>query len=69
VALWAAIALLWLALVAAAWLAHRLLVVPYLLYTTDVYREEFTRRHRRALRDGRPFTKKEIRRDERLQEG
>lgn len=67
-ALWVGIGLGWLAAVAAAWQVHRRVVVPYLLYTTDVYREEYRRRERRAVRQGRPFTRKQILDDKRLQE-
>lgn len=57
---WLLIALGWLAVVAAAWAVHRLVVVPYLLDTTDLYREEFQRRHRDLKLRGIPFTRREI---------
>ncbi|HEX6201955.1 MAG TPA: hypothetical protein VF100_03060 [Thermoanaerobaculia bacterium] len=58
--LWAAIGLGWLALVALAWAVHRLVVVPYLLDTADLYREELQRRHRELRAKGIPFTRDEI---------
>ncbi|HEX2165003.1 MAG TPA: hypothetical protein VHM02_13745, partial [Thermoanaerobaculia bacterium] len=60
--LWGLFGLGWLALVGVAWGVHRLVVVPYLLYTTDFYREEYRRRHRAARQADppRPFTAGEI---------
>ncbi|HUO87327.1 MAG TPA: hypothetical protein VM617_08035, partial [Thermoanaerobaculia bacterium] len=61
-ATWGLIGLCWLALVTAAAAVHRMVVVPYLLDTTDVYRLEHRQRHRQ-LRNAdppRPFTRDEI---------
>lgn len=58
--LWTGLALLWLLLAAALWLLHRLVVYPYLLYTTDFYRLEYRRRHAERQRAGKPFTRDEI---------
>jgi len=66
---WVGIALVWLAAIAAAWLVHRLVVVPYLMYTTDYYREEYTRRHADLRARGLPFTRSEVLAAERRRSG
>jgi hypothetical protein len=60
VAGWAAVFLVWAGFTAGVWLVHRLVVYPYLVYTTDAYRLEHRRRHRQRLAAGRPFTREEI---------
>jgi hypothetical protein len=57
---WLAWAAGWLALVLVLAGVYRLVVVPYALYTTDFYREEFTRRHEASKKAHRPFTRREI---------
>jgi hypothetical protein len=57
---WAFLFLLWVLAVAAACLFHRLVVFPYLLYTTDFYRLEHQRRRNQRKRQGKPFTRQEI---------
>lgn len=57
---WVYLLLLWLLLVSAVWLVHRLVVFPYLVYTTDSYRLEHQRRHAERRRQGKPFTRDEI---------
>lgn len=57
---WVGLAALWLGLTAAFWLIHRLVVFPYLVYTTDAYRLEHQRRHARRRAEGKPFTREEI---------
>lgn len=50
----------WLLLVLALAALYRLVVVPYALYTTDFYREEFSRRHEASKKARRAFTRREI---------
>ncbi len=57
---WAGIFLVLAAFAAIVWLVHRLVVFPYLVYTTDAYRLEHRRRHRQRQDEGRPFTREEI---------
>lgn len=59
---WLGLALLFLALAGGLWLFHRLVVYPYLLYTTDYYRREHRRRHAERAKDGKPFTRDELER-------
>lgn len=57
---WLGLALLWLAVTVLVWLFHRLVVFPYLVYTTDFYRLEYRRRHAERRRRDKPFTRDEI---------
>ncbi len=57
---WLGLFLLWLLVTAAVWLVHRLVIFPYLVYTTDFYRLEHQRRHAERRRQGKPFTRDEI---------
>lgn len=57
---WIGLAFLWLLVTAVVWLFHRLVVFPYLVYTTDFYRLEHQRRHTERRRQGKPFTRDEI---------
>lgn len=60
IARWVALAALWVLFAAAVALVHRLVVFPYLVYTTDGYRLEHRRRHAQRKTAGKPFTRDEI---------
>gem|GEM_PF-4105954 len=57
---WVTLLLIWLLVTAVVWLFHRLMVFPYLVYSTDFYRLEHRRRHAERRRQDKPFTRKEI---------
>jgi hypothetical protein len=57
---WVYLLLFWLLIASVTWLCHSLVIVPYLVYTTDYYRSEHLRRHTERRREAKPFTREEI---------